>query len=287
MFYVYILKSKHHNELYVGSTNDLQRRFCEHNNGKEISTRRYMPWFLVYYEAFLEEKLARERESRLKHNGNARHELYQRIGLKKSGLPSTTFIDKSGAGFTLIELLIGIVIVTMITVMAVPNFRQAMWRNELRSGADEIIAQMRSAQNMSLAGKTAGFCNGGVNDKKPCQADEGCPQGLCVKQVPLGGYGVRFNQATPQSFIVFADLNNNHFYDPEEDLLNSPLSVPSSVVINALLFSPLDIVFEPPNARLYINGVPTGQATLVLRHIITNNTVSVKIDAISGIMEKE
>ena len=107
-------------EIYIGSTGDLKRRFSKHNSGKEKSTRRYMPWTLVYYESYKTERLARVREKRLKYNGNAIRELKKRNGLisinidknKKNneveGLPSTTFIvnDKSGAGFTLIELLL-------------------------------------------------------------------------------------------------------------------------------------------------------------------------------------
>ena len=81
MYYVYLLKSKILNETYVGSTNDLQRRFDEHNTGKEISTKRYMPWILLYYEAYITDNLARMREKRLKHNGNAIRELKKRIGI--------------------------------------------------------------------------------------------------------------------------------------------------------------------------------------------------------------
>lgn len=68
-------------EIYIGSTNDLRRRLQEHNDGKEISTKRYAPWTIFYYEAYLTEKLARLREKRLKHNGNAIRELKKRIGL--------------------------------------------------------------------------------------------------------------------------------------------------------------------------------------------------------------
>ena len=32
MFYTYVLKSKKDQQLYVGSTNDLKKRFKEHNN---------------------------------------------------------------------------------------------------------------------------------------------------------------------------------------------------------------------------------------------------------------
>jgi len=83
MYYVYILKSINYNEIYIGSSNDLRRRLQEHNTGTEISTRRYMPWKVFYYEAYFSEKLARIRESRLKNHGNALKELKKRIGLIK------------------------------------------------------------------------------------------------------------------------------------------------------------------------------------------------------------
>jgi putative endonuclease len=48
-FYVYILQSRVNDSFYKGSTNDLMRRFGEHNNGEEISTSRYLPWDLVWF----------------------------------------------------------------------------------------------------------------------------------------------------------------------------------------------------------------------------------------------
>ena len=85
MYYVYILQSKINDEIYVGSTNDIGRRLKEHNNGEEMSTRRYMPWGLLYYEAYQTEGLARMREKGLKSHGNAIRELKKRIALSKSG----------------------------------------------------------------------------------------------------------------------------------------------------------------------------------------------------------
>ncbi len=81
MLYVYVLKSEFMKEIYIGSTNDLRRRLREHNSKLEISTKRYAPWSVYYYEAYLTEKLARIREKRLKNNGNAIRELKKRIGL--------------------------------------------------------------------------------------------------------------------------------------------------------------------------------------------------------------
>lgn len=66
MFYVYAIKSKVDKDLYVGSTNDLRRRFKEHNDGKVFSTKRRGPFELAYYEAYKSEKDARKREHNLK-----------------------------------------------------------------------------------------------------------------------------------------------------------------------------------------------------------------------------
>ncbi|MEO7596929.1 MAG: GIY-YIG nuclease family protein [Candidatus Paceibacterota bacterium] len=66
MFYVYILQSKLNKELYIGYTADLKKRVGEHNQGLNFSTKRYMPWKLIYYEACLESSDGRRREKYLK-----------------------------------------------------------------------------------------------------------------------------------------------------------------------------------------------------------------------------
>lgn len=64
MYYVYVLKGP--KQFYIGSTNNLQRRFKEHNNGKSFSTKNKGSWKLVYYEASNVEADARKREQYLK-----------------------------------------------------------------------------------------------------------------------------------------------------------------------------------------------------------------------------
>ena len=80
MFYVYLLGSQKDKEFYyIGSTNDLRRRFKEHNDGKTFSTKRFRPFDLVYYEAYKAEKDARKRESNLKLKSRAFAQLRKRI----------------------------------------------------------------------------------------------------------------------------------------------------------------------------------------------------------------
>ena len=64
MYYVYALKGP--KQFYIGSTNDLKRRFLEHQSNKVRSTKGKGPWEIFYYEASLSEKDAREREKYLK-----------------------------------------------------------------------------------------------------------------------------------------------------------------------------------------------------------------------------
>ena len=79
MFYLYILKSKVDNKLYIGSTNDLRRRFSEHNSGQVKSTKPRAPFELRYYEAFHKESDARKREASIKKDGKALAQLKIRI----------------------------------------------------------------------------------------------------------------------------------------------------------------------------------------------------------------
>jgi len=79
MFYVYIIKSEKDKSLYIGSTNDLKRRFSEHQNGKSEYTRNKTPFELVYYEAFKSKTDALGRERNLKKFKKTYSELKKRL----------------------------------------------------------------------------------------------------------------------------------------------------------------------------------------------------------------
>lgn len=155
MFYVYILKSKMNNQIYSGSTINLKKRLREHNDGREVSTKRYRPWELVYYEAFVEEEMARIREKRLKHNGNAIRELKKRIGIL--GLPSI----KSGAGFTLIEIIIVFTVLAILSVVGMAsysNYNQAQTLNNEANNLGNAIKVARSNALSQVKGNSV--CSG-------------------------------------------------------------------------------------------------------------------------------
>ena len=63
---VYILESVNRNYIYVGLTNNIERRFAQHNAGRERTTRTYRPFKLIHFENFESRPEAREREKYFK-----------------------------------------------------------------------------------------------------------------------------------------------------------------------------------------------------------------------------
>lgn len=65
-YYVYVLQSLKTDWIYVGSTSDLRKRFKSHNDGENVSTKSYIPFKLIFYEAYLSKKDALRREEYFK-----------------------------------------------------------------------------------------------------------------------------------------------------------------------------------------------------------------------------
>lgn len=78
MFYTYVLRSTIDNKLYIGYTDNLKRRFIEHNQGLVQATKSRSPLILIYYEACTNKEKAIMREKYLK-TGFGRKYLSSRI----------------------------------------------------------------------------------------------------------------------------------------------------------------------------------------------------------------
>ena len=66
MYTVYAIKSVKRNYIYVGLTNNLGRRFLEHNLGYNKTTKPYRPFRILYFEEVSGRIEARKREKYLK-----------------------------------------------------------------------------------------------------------------------------------------------------------------------------------------------------------------------------
>ena len=74
MFYVYVLRSLRNSRLYIGQTENLNRRIEEHNSGRSQATRYQGPYQIVRVEYFSTREVALKRERFLK-TGKGREQL--------------------------------------------------------------------------------------------------------------------------------------------------------------------------------------------------------------------
>ncbi len=66
-------------QLYFGRTDNLDARLEAHNQGTNISTKKWRPWEYVYCEGYKDRRDAVARELQLKQYGNARTYIKKRL----------------------------------------------------------------------------------------------------------------------------------------------------------------------------------------------------------------
>jgi putative endonuclease len=92
MYYTYILYSSKSQNFYYGYTEDLRKRFGEHNKGLSKSTAPYRPWKLLFYAAFENMKKAKDFELYLK-TGSGKAFAYKRL-LDSEALKKDRSVDR-------------------------------------------------------------------------------------------------------------------------------------------------------------------------------------------------
>ncbi|MEN3944141.1 GIY-YIG nuclease family protein [Prosthecobacter sp. SYSU 5D2] len=67
MYYVYLIRSQAAtDQVYTGFTEDLRQRLLDHNAGKSVHTKKYLPWTLETYLAFSDRNQALDFERYIK-----------------------------------------------------------------------------------------------------------------------------------------------------------------------------------------------------------------------------
>ena len=77
MYSLYVIQNEA-KEFYLGYTANLEKRLADHNAGSNRSAKNHK-WELVYYEAYVSEKYARNRERTLKKNRRMKAVLLNRV----------------------------------------------------------------------------------------------------------------------------------------------------------------------------------------------------------------
>jgi putative endonuclease len=75
-YFVYAMKSRKDERIYIGMSGNPIKRIKEHNNGDTKSTKGFRPWYLIYQKYIGSRIEARKEENRLK-SGYMREKLKQ------------------------------------------------------------------------------------------------------------------------------------------------------------------------------------------------------------------
>lgn len=190
------------------------------------------------------------------------------------------------------EMLVSMTILAVMTTYATANFRSGQRSDELRIAINQTISVVRRVQTMAISGQTVPICAGGTRSGLLCKTytNAECGSGgTCGRTVPRA-YGIRFSTGATKNQVatVFADLEtgNHNVFDNGEDLSTEELAPKGIVTVSAV--SPntggnLDIVYEPPKPRVWINGsTNVASATVQLRHTITGLTKTLQVNSVSG-----
>lgn len=177
------------------------------------------------------------------------------------------FVSYSARGFTLLELLVSMAIFAIITTVVVVNFRTGRHTDTLRSSAMGLVNQMRELQSMAQVGRTV----------------EVCPDDNGLAQVARGGYGLYIERGQILFFANCAHGNRGYNADSRALGILTPM-IGQGVAIDSP--AQLAILFEPPNASIFINGAQDqGEAQIILRHDISAERRTVIIRRLSGLIE--
>lgn len=160
------------------------------------------------------------------------------------------------SGFTLIEILVSISIIIILSAAVLPNLRNNEKQYAQKRGIYKLEGDFRRAENLAMSTQEFGT------------------------EVPLGGYGLYFNIAEKDHYILFADLNNDQQYDAFIGELVEDIKFEKGVEIQGLSSSPLTITFLSPDP--FINIRPVAQTAI----IALNNSRKIKVNT-AGLIEIE
>lgn len=161
----------------------------------------------------------------------------------KETLRSSAYSSAWFSGFTLIEMMVVISIIALLSATVIAGYRSNGKQYALAQASQQVVSDLRWAQNMAMSGNKA--CSGTCYD-----------------------YGVHFDQGS-SSYIIFGDVQQNSytFQNDPPDIIIATIKLPPNIKIQSVApGSNLDIAFEPPNPKTYINKNSAGPALIVLQY---------------------
>jgi len=144
-------------------------------------------------------------------------------------------VKQFNKAFTLIELIIVIAIIAILSVIAFPYYQPARKQLALQRSANKLAQDIRRAQGMALGAEAEGV--GG--------------------EVPEGGYGIYLRSTVQESYVLFADIDDDqkcNGCDSESGEFIERISFESGVEIQNLDNPFVNIIFKPPDPEVYLTN---------------------------------
>jgi len=162
-------------------------------------------------------------------------------------------------GFTLLELIVSVAIIGIVSSISIANYKSVNIQNRLVTSTHNLVNNLRLSQTYSLGSKEFGG------------------------NISSGGWGVYFNIANPDYYIIFADTNGDKDYTSSAEK-HQQVELSKNVSINKISdifhasLSELAITFVPPDPTIYINSSTINTASIILNEDINNSTSTISIN---------
>jgi len=183
-------------------------------------------------------------------------------------------------GFTIVELLVSISIIIILLLVAVVNYRTGRQRLALERSAYKLAQDIRRVQEMAMAAEEC------------TPPPESCPE---EGGVPNGGYGIYFEQITPESYIIYADsgsLPEQYRYNGQvgEEETMETIDLEKEVEIQSVTPLKASVNFIPPDPIVDLKddaGFPHENITIIIRlKADPSKTKTIKVNE-AGLIEIE
>ncbi len=136
-------------------------------------------------------------------------------------------------GFTIVELVVVTSIIALMSTLVMANYRVGGKTLALQRSAYKLTQDLRGAQEMAMSAQEVSG------------------------SVPYG-FGIYFDQTSPEYYKLFADLDGDKAWDGEGENIEI-FQLEKEVQISGLSpTSAFSIVFTPPDPIVWINGVSSG-----------------------------
>lgn len=143
--------------------------------------------------------------------------------------------------------------------MVLVNFKKGENNTAFLLATEEVASNIRKTQTQTLTGS------------------------IEEEIVASGGFGLHFNSATPDRYLIFRD-DGNQVYESGNDVTIETMIFPPNVTIASLSADPLTIVFKPPKPTVYLNGgiVDNSADIYLTRENIDDKQGHININRITG-----